>query len=68
VVSGSSPLPVDIDLTVRNLVDEVYDKLVINANALYPQAYLATLFKNQKKLTEITHATYCTLLVVGTSL
>jgi AIPR protein len=54
VVNGSGSLPADIDVSVRKLVDEVYAELTVEANALYPQAYLAQLFKNQKKLAEIT--------------
>ena len=54
-VNSSSPLPADIEATVRQYVDEVYAALANEANTLYPQAYLAQLFKNQKKLTEITN-------------
>jgi hypothetical protein len=56
VVNASSPLPPDIDATIGKHVDEIYVSLSNQANALYPQAYLAQLFKNQKKLTEITKA------------
>jgi hypothetical protein len=56
IVDGSSPLPLDIGASVRKHVEEVYDELITQANTLYPQAYLAQLFKNQKKLTEITNA------------
>lgn len=55
-VNASSPLPANIDASVLKYVDEIYDDLTTQANALYPQAYLAQLFKNQKKLTEITKA------------
>jgi hypothetical protein len=54
VVNASSPLPPDIEAVVRRHVDEIYDELTTQANTLYPQAYLAQLFKNQKKLTDIT--------------
>jgi len=56
IVNGSSPLPAHIEATVRKHVAEVYGELATEANALYPQAYLAQLFKNQKKLSEITNA------------
>jgi hypothetical protein len=56
VVNASSPLPTEIEARVRSFVDEICEELTIQANVLYPQAYLAQLFKNQKKLTEITKA------------
>jgi hypothetical protein len=56
VVNASSPLPADIDATIRKHVGDIYVSLSTQANALYPQAYLAQLFKNQKKLAEITRA------------
>jgi hypothetical protein len=56
IVNASSPLPADMEASVRRHVDEIYDELTTQANALYPQAYLAQLFKNQKKLTEIASA------------
>lgn len=37
-------------------VDDVYNSLSAQANALYPQAYLAQLFKSQQKLTTISKA------------
>lgn len=55
-VSGTTALPSDLGATICAYVDRVYDELTIRANALYPQAYLAQLFKNQKKLTDITNA------------
>jgi hypothetical protein len=56
LVNASSPLPDTIARDIIDLVDVVYDSLVKNANTQYPQAYLAQLFKNQKKLTEISKA------------
>ena len=56
LANGSDPLPADLETTVHMHVDRVYDQLTTKANTLYPQAYLAQLFKNQKKLTEITNA------------
>jgi hypothetical protein len=56
VVNAGSTLPADIEAIVRTYVDEIYEELITKANTLYPQAYLAQLFKNQKKLTEITSA------------
>jgi AIPR protein len=56
IVNASSPLPPDIEASVSKHVDEVYAELKTQANALYPQAYLAQLFKNQKELTEIKNA------------
>jgi AIPR protein len=53
IVNASSSLPSDIDALVSKYLDEVYEELTAQANALYPQAYLAQLFKNQKKLSEI---------------
>jgi hypothetical protein len=55
IVNASSPLPTDMEASVRRHVDEIYDELTTQANALYPQAYLAQLFKNQK-LMEIASA------------
>lgn len=49
-------MPGDIEETVRSHVDKIYEELTTKANTLYAQAYLAQLFKNQKKLTEITTA------------
>ena len=56
VVDASLPLPKDIESIVSGHVDDVFSGLVSKANALYPQAYLAQLFKNQKKLVDITGA------------
>ncbi len=69
VVNASSPLPADIEAIVRAHVDEIYEELTTQANTLYPQAYLAQLFKNQKKLTEITGAisTGCSLTACAQS-
>ena len=56
LVNASTPLPDSISQDIISLVDTVYESLVKNANALYPQAYLAQLFKNQKKLAAISKA------------
>jgi hypothetical protein len=56
LVNAASPLPADIDATIRKHVDDIYVNLLTHANTLYPQAYLAQLFKNQKKLADITSA------------
>ena len=53
---GSGVLPVDFEATVRDHVNSVLSDLITKANEIYPQAYLAQLFKNQKKLVEITSA------------
>lgn len=53
VVNGSAPLPSSIAQDVQLTVDDVYNRLSTQANALHPQAYLAQLFKNQKKLSAI---------------
>jgi AIPR protein len=50
-VSGS----VDFEATVNDRVNLAFSNLITKANELYPQAYLAQLFKNQKKLVEITN-------------
>jgi hypothetical protein len=55
-VIGSSVLPVDFEATVNDRVNLALSNLITKANELYPQAYLAQLFKNQKKLVEITNA------------
>jgi hypothetical protein len=56
VVSGSAPLSAPIVKDITQLVDDVYNRLSTHANSLYPQAYLAQLFKNQQKLTGISKA------------
>jgi hypothetical protein len=56
LVNGSASLPSDIEAEIEKHVNEVYDDLMTHANAMYPQAYLATLFKNQTKLSAITKA------------
>lgn len=56
LVNGSTLLPADIEAQIQRHVDEVYDDLMAHANTLYPQAYLAQLFKNQTKLAAITKA------------
>ncbi len=56
LVNGSMPLPSNIEAQIEKHVNEVYDDLTAQANALYPQAYLAQLFKNQTKLSAITNA------------
>jgi hypothetical protein len=55
-LSGSAVLPQDIEVTVKDAVNVVLSNLIAKANELYPQAYLAQLFKNQKKLLDITKA------------
>ena len=45
-----------IAVDVAKLVDDIYNGLSAEANNLYPQAYLAQLFKNQQKLTAISKA------------
>lgn len=56
LVNGSASLPPDIEADIEKHVDEVYSDLIAHANTMYPQAYLATLFKNQTKISEITKA------------
>lgn len=56
LVNASTPLSNTIEQEITKLVDDVYKRLSKNANALYPQAYLAQLFKNQKKLAAISKA------------
>lgn len=56
LVNGATPLPPDIEAQVEKLVDEAYEDLTSQANTMYPQAYLAQLFKNQTKLAAITKA------------
>lgn len=52
-VDGLSADSPDHQERVNELLNAVYSNLVVQANSLYPQAYLAQLFKNQKKLAEI---------------
>ena len=56
VVNGSGVVPADFEETVKSCVDLVLSNLIAKVNELYPQAYLAQLFKNQKKLAEISSA------------
>ena len=56
MVGGSAPLPSDTETQIQKHVDEVYDDLTAHTNTMYPQAYLAQLFKNQTKLAAITKA------------
>jgi hypothetical protein len=56
IVNGSTALQAKIAVDVAKLVDEIYNSLSAEANKLYPQAYLAQLFKNQQKLTAISKA------------
>ena len=56
MITGSSPLPSAIETQIQKHVDEVYDDLTTHTNTMYPQAYLAQLFKNQTKLAAITKA------------
>lgn len=56
LVNGSIPLPATIDQDITRIVDSVYVSLSTQANALYPDSYLAQLFKNQKKLAAISKA------------
>jgi hypothetical protein len=56
LLTDSSLLPTDFETTVSEQVNEVLSNLIAKANELYPQAYLAQLFKNQKKLLDITRA------------
>jgi hypothetical protein len=56
IVNGSTPLQAKIAVDVAKLVDDIYNSLSAEANKLYPQAYLAQLFKNQQKLTAISKA------------
>ncbi|MDA9449014.1 MULTISPECIES: hypothetical protein [unclassified Bradyrhizobium] len=55
-VNVSTPLPAAIVQDISKLVDAVYRDLSLETNKLYPQAYLAQLFKNQQKLTAISKA------------
>ena len=55
-INGSASLPPDINVTIEKHIDEIYDDLLSQANTMYPQAYLATLFKNQTKLSAIVKA------------
>jgi hypothetical protein len=56
IVNISTPLPATIAQDISKIVDDVYRDLSLEANKLYPQAYLAQLFKNQQKLTAISKA------------
>lgn len=56
LVNGSTALPSTIDQDITQLVDSVCASLFAQANALYPDSYLAQLFKNQKKLAAIAKA------------
>lgn len=53
---GHSSLPADIATQIATIVDDTFARLRTKSDLLYPQAYLAQLFKNQKKLTEILSA------------
>ena len=56
LLSSSAVLSADFEATVKDQVNVVLSSLIAKANELYPQAYLAQLFKNQKKLLDITKA------------
>jgi hypothetical protein len=56
LVSASTPLPATIAQDIHTLVEDIHSRLSMQANNLYPQAYLAQLFKNQQKLTAISKA------------
>ncbi len=55
MVGHSSPQP-DIAAHITTIVDDTFTQLRAKSDMLYPQAYLAQLFKNQKKLSEISSA------------
>ena len=50
------PLPSDVGAQIQKHLDEVYADLTAQANSMFPQAYLAQLFKNQTKLAAIIKA------------
>ncbi|MFK4620059.1 AIPR family protein [Bradyrhizobium diazoefficiens] len=50
---SSSPLPADVNETIEASLDAVFVDLAARTEKLYPQAYLAQLFKNQTKLAAI---------------
>jgi TRAP-type mannitol/chloroaromatic compound transport system substrate-binding protein len=56
LLSASNSLPDNIEAAVMDNVNLVLSDLIGKANELYPQAYLAQLFKNQTKLGEIMSA------------
>jgi len=56
LLAGHSSLPADIGTQVAAIVDETFGQFRTKSDLLYPQAYLAQLFKNQKKLSEILSA------------
>ena len=56
LVNGGTALPATIEGDITRLVDAVYASLSTQANALYPDSYLAQLFKNQKKQAAISKA------------
>lgn len=53
LVNGTAPLSADLAALVATEVASALASTVNAANALFPQAYLAQLFKNQKKLSQI---------------
>jgi hypothetical protein len=55
MVGHSSPQP-DTAAHITTIVDDTFTQLRAKSDMLYPQAYLAQLFKNQKKLGEILSA------------
>jgi cell fate (sporulation/competence/biofilm development) regulator YlbF (YheA/YmcA/DUF963 family) len=55
MVGHSSPQP-DIAAHITTIVDDAFTQLRAQSDTLYPQAYLAQLFKNQKKLSQILSA------------
>ena len=68
LVNSSTSLPPSIEANIGKHVDEVYGDLTAHANEMYPQAYLATLFKNQTKLSAITKAITAAEATAATSL
>lgn len=50
LLTGHSSLPADIAAQVAEIVEEAFAQLRTNSDLLYPQAYLAQLFRNQKNL------------------
>ena len=56
LVNGSATLPPNIAENIEENVEGIYVDLLMQANTMYPQAYLATLFKNQTKVLAIAKA------------